>query len=120
MNYFQLADGRVAAFDNAADAPAGATAITADQFASIATTVVTTPEQVASTIRSRRDAALADTDWLVLRQRDEVDAGEAQTLTADQYATLLNYRKMLRDMPSADGWPNVALPAAPDFVIAIA
>ncbi|CAN0621027.1 protein of unknown function [Burkholderia multivorans] len=120
MNYFQLADGRVAAFDNVKDAPAGAAAITADQFASIATTVAETPDQIESDRRALRDAALAETDWLVMRHRDERDAGDSQTLTADQYATLLNYRKTLRDMPVAAGWPNVDLPAAPDFVTAIA
>ena len=45
MEYFQLANGDAAGFDNPADAPAGATPITAEQFAAIATTPALTLAQ---------------------------------------------------------------------------
>ncbi|MFP3276761.1 MAG: phage tail assembly chaperone [Paraburkholderia sp.] len=78
------------------------------------------PDALANAKRSNRDAALSATDWLVARQQDETFAGGDTTLTASQFAALLAYRKALRDLPLADGWPDIDLPAAPDFLNAIA
>jgi hypothetical protein len=78
------------------------------------------PDQLADAKRAGRDAALSSTDWLIARHQDETFAGRGTTLTADQLDELLAYRKALRDLPLADGWPNVDLPAAPDLLNAIA
>ena len=45
-----------------------------------------------------RNSKLFETDWLVLRHRDQVDVGSATTLTNEQYQKLLNYRQALRDL----------------------
>ena len=71
--------------------------------------------QLADLKRSERDAALSATDWLVTRHQNETLAGHGTTLNAEQAGALLAYRKALRDLPRAVGWPNVELPAAPDF-----
>lgn len=75
-----------------------------------------TRDQIADAKRARRDEALQDTDWLTSRHQDEKLIGNGTTLTPDQLAALLKYRQALRDISDAAGWPNVALPAAPDFV----
>jgi hypothetical protein len=77
-------------------------------------------DQLATQKRVLRDAALQATDWLVARHQDEKLIGNGTTLTADQFAVLLKYRQALRDISNAPGWPNIDLPAAPDFVTAIA
>lgn len=76
------------------------------------------PELIASAKRAERDAALAATDWLVARHQDEALAGGDTTLTQAQLDALLAYRKALRELPDANGWPEVDLPAVPDFVAA--
>ncbi|SES99013.1 Phage tail assembly chaperone protein [Burkholderia cepacia] len=79
-----------------------------------------TREQSAETKRMQRDAALTATDWLVARHQDELVIGEGTTLTAAQYAAVIKYRQALRDISDAKQWPDIDLPAAPDFLIAIA
>lgn len=78
-----------------------------------------TGEVLAEIKRAARNAAITATDWIVARHQDEIALGSATTLTAEQYATLLGYRKILRDLPEQAGWPSVDLPAAPDFVTVI-
>jgi Phage tail assembly chaperone protein len=73
-------------------------------------------EQLADAKRADRDAVLSATDWLIARHQDETFAGGDRTLTDDQLAGLLAYRKALRDLPLVDGWPDVGLPVQPDFV----
>jgi hypothetical protein len=70
-------------------------------------------DELAAAKRRDRDAALAATDGLVQRHRDEVDMGGKTTLTADQFSALLGYRKKLRDLPKQKGFPKVELPDAP-------
>jgi hypothetical protein len=77
-------------------------------------------DELATVTRAERDQALTATDWIVARHQDETLLGDGTTLTAEQFATLLAYRKALRELPEANGWPHVDLPAAPDFVTAIA
>lgn len=72
--------------------------------------------ELAAAMRAARDVALGSTDWLVSRHQDEKLLGNGTTLTADQFAALLKYRQALRDLADATGWPNVELPAAPDFL----
>ena len=45
-----------------------------------------------------RNAKLAETDWMVTRHRDQLDAGIATSLTSEQYSKLLVYRQQLRDI----------------------
>ncbi|CAG9246130.1 Phage tail protein [Burkholderia diffusa] len=79
-----------------------------------------TRAELATLKRAQRDAALMATDWLVARHQDEKLIGDGTTLTTAQFATLVKYRQALRDISDADRWPDVDLPAAPDFVTAIA
>lgn len=75
-----------------------------------------TTEQLAETLRAERNAALAATDSLVARHRDEAEDGGKTTLTAPQYTWLQEYRKALRNLPAQKDFPRCALPAAPDFI----
>ncbi|NGM75674.1 phage tail assembly chaperone [Burkholderia multivorans] len=75
-----------------------------------------TRAEVANARRAERDAALKATDWLVSRHQDEKLIGDGTTLTSSQFEALIKYRQALREISNADGWPDVALPAAPDFV----
>ncbi|KWD09751.1 phage tail protein [Burkholderia ubonensis] len=77
-------------------------------------------DSVAEAMRGKRDAAMGATDWLVSRHQDEKLIGSGTTLTSAQFSTLIKYRQALRDISDADGWPHIELPAAPDFVTAIA
>jgi hypothetical protein len=77
-------------------------------------------DELAEGKRAERDQALTASDWIVARHQDETLLGDGTTLTAEQFATLLSYRKALRELPEASGWPHVDLPAVPDFVTAIA
>lgn len=59
----------------------------------------------------RRNQLLADSDWLMLRHRDQIDSGMPTTLTQEQFEETLVYRQALRD------WDKVSvLPAAPSFL----
>ncbi|RQR49588.1 phage tail protein [Burkholderia sp. Bp9126] len=77
-------------------------------------------EDVAATMRRIRDSAMDATDWLVSRHQDEKLIGSGTTLSSAQFSALIKYRQALRDISNADGWPYIDLPAAPDFVTAIA
>lgn len=59
--------------------------------------------------QAERVGYLTDTDWLVTRHRDQVDARQVTTLTAEQYAELLAFRQALRDAKGE-------LPAPPDWL----
>lgn len=75
---------------------------------------VTDPAAVAAAVRATRDAKLTACEWLVIRHRDQVDAGVSTTLAAEQYADLLAYRQALRDVPSQQGFPlEVSWPVEP-------
>ncbi|MGR3905712.1 phage tail assembly chaperone [Burkholderia sp. SR8] len=75
-----------------------------------------TRAELADMMRSRRDAALNATDWLVARHQDEKLIGDGTTLSADQFTVLVKYRQALRDLSDATGWPNCDLPLPPPFV----
>lgn len=69
--------------------------------------------------RAWRDSELNATQWPVARHRDELDAGTATTLSADQFAELLAYRQALRDWPAAKAFPDSdARPVAPAWLAA--
>lgn len=68
-------------------------------------------------LRLERDRRLSNTDWLCLRHRDEQDSGATTTLTADQYAELLTYRRALRDLPAtAEDIEHPDWPTSPDGI----
>ena len=58
-------------------------------------------------LRAARDRALAACDWRVIR------AAETGVAMDQEWA---NYRQALRDLPDADGFPDVELPHSPDYV----
>ncbi|MCA8482549.1 phage tail assembly chaperone [Burkholderia multivorans] len=76
--------------------------------------------ELANVKRAQRDMALKSTDWLVSRHQDEKLIGDGTTLTASQFEALIKYRQALRDISNADRWPDVALPAVPDFLTPVA
>ena len=62
-------------------------------------------------LRAQRDAAIRDTDWLVMRHRDEVDSGRGTTISETEYSELLEYRQSLRDWPTVAGWADNPMPS---------
>ncbi|ALK30470.1 tail fiber assembly protein [Burkholderia plantarii] len=72
--------------------------------------------QAAAFMRASRDAVLRATDWLVARHQDEKLLGRGTTLTADQFAILLNYRQVLRECSDMPNWPDITLPTLPPFL----
>lgn len=50
------------------------------------------------TIEQYRDSKLYETDWMVIRHRDQIDSGVSTSLSSQQYINLLNYRQELRDI----------------------
>lgn len=67
--------------------------------------------------RSWRQSALAATEWLVTRHRDEQELGRGTTLKPQQYLELLEYRQALRDWPDSGAFPSsVSRPSAPQWL----
>ncbi|SDC64515.1 Phage tail assembly chaperone protein [Pseudomonas guariconensis] len=67
--------------------------------------------------RSWRDGEIAAHEWLVSRHRAEVELQRDTTLTAEQYAELLQYLQALRDWPAAEAFPDSAQrPVAPLWI----
>ena len=58
---------------------------------------------------------LSSTDWLSIRHRDQVDAEQPTSLSADQYAELLAYRQALRDWPVSGDYGE-AYPVKPEWL----
>ncbi|MGN7738838.1 phage tail assembly chaperone [Pseudomonas sp. 22526] len=56
--------------------------------------------------RAWRSKMLESTQWLVIRDNEEMDMGEGTTLSTEQFKELLAYRQGLRDWPSAADFPN--------------
>ncbi|MGL6596866.1 hypothetical protein ACSZOB_03395 [Aeromonas veronii] len=61
-------------------------------------------------LRAQRDKAISDSDWLVLRHRDELDAALATTLSDEEYVELLAHRRALREWPTVQGWADTPMP----------
>ncbi|MFJ4197534.1 phage tail assembly chaperone [Pseudomonas sp. NPDC089534] len=71
--------------------------------------------------RRWRTATLAETDWLVIRHRDELDVGAQQTLSAKQFSKLQAYRQALRDWPAAgDPSDSLSRPEPPKWLARMA
>lgn len=66
--------------------------------------------------RIERDVALASTDWLVTRHRDEVETKRPTSLSPAKYTALMNYRQALRDWTTHDNWVDTELPSKPNFI----
>lgn len=76
-----------------------------------------TTAELAATARAWRDTEIEDSQWVVERHRDQVAAGGALTITADEFSELLAYRQELRDWPAASDFPSDASkPAAPSWL----
>jgi hypothetical protein len=56
--------------------------------------------------RAERDQALADCDWRVIRSVE---------LSEPLNSNWAAYRQVLRDLPQAEGFPDVSLPAIPGY-----
>ena len=63
------------------------------------------PEARAARVRAERDRRLAGCTWIIERHRDQLDNGEAATLTDEQYQAWQTYRQALRDLPEQPGFP---------------
>ena len=74
-----------------------------------------TVEERANRLRAARNRALAETDGLVSRHRDEDEVG-ATTLTHEQYRQLQGWRQALRAIPLQAGFPDAELPARPSWL----
>jgi hypothetical protein len=57
--------------------------------------------------RAWRNKILESTQWLVIRDNEELEMGEGTTLNTEQFRELLAYRQALRDWPSAVDFPDV-------------
>lgn len=83
-------------------------------FAYVVKVVDKTEEEIAADVaakaaqvRAARDRALEASDWRVIR------AAETGVAMDEEWA---NYRQALRDLPDAEGFPDVHLPHDPDYV----
>lgn len=67
--------------------------------------------------RGWRNEALELTQWLVVRDGEELEMGEGTTLTSAEFKALLAYRQLLRDWPSSPNFPDVeSRPVKPDWL----
>ena len=74
-----------------------------------------TTEQIESEVRSKRDTLLAETDWVVIRHRDEVEEGIPTSLSPEEYSSIQAYRRDLRDITEQSGFPeNINWPIPPN------
>ncbi|ANI62156.1 phage tail assembly chaperone [Pseudomonas sp. GR 6-02] len=73
-----------------------------------------TPEEILAAkkaaMRGDRTGLLYASDWMLRRHQDELLAGATPTLTASKLKAVLDYRQALRDLPTADGFPECSLP----------
>ncbi|NWD54283.1 phage tail protein [Pseudomonas veronii] len=68
--------------------------------------------------RCWRDYQLKQTDGMVSRHRDELEAGQATTLSVEHYLVLQAYRGALRDWPEHSAFPDIsARPPAPTWLV---
>ncbi|MGL6246440.1 phage tail assembly chaperone [Pseudomonas sp.] len=65
-------------------------------------------EFAAAVERTWRDARLLETDAIVARHRDQLEAGIETTLSKSRYETLQAYRFDLRNWPTSRGFPAIA------------
>lgn len=72
------------------------------------------PEEIyaakVSAMLNGRVQLLYSSDWMIIRHQDELLAGATPTLTATKLKAVLDYRQALRDLPTADGFPECSMP----------
>ncbi|SFX98667.1 Phage tail assembly chaperone protein [Pseudomonas sp. NFPP16] len=98
----------------------GGTVLTSDGkgFPTLVAAPGPTAEELAAAERISRDRILLNTDPLVARHRDELEAGRSTTITAEQYKQLQIYRQALRDWPEVVGFPSIdKRPVTPPWLI---
>jgi hypothetical protein len=67
--------------------------------------------------RAWRNKVLELTQWLVVRDGEELEVGEGTTLSTLEFKELLVYRQLLRDWPSAPDFPETeGRPVEPDWL----
>ncbi|MFJ2323925.1 phage tail assembly chaperone [Pseudomonas sp. NPDC087817] len=78
---------------------------------------VISPIALASHERAWRNKVLQDTQWLVLRDAEELEVGEGTTLLAEEFKQLLAYRQSLREWPNDPDFPDArSRPVEPDWL----
>ncbi|WP_027611079.1 phage tail assembly chaperone [Pseudomonas sp. URIL14HWK12:I6] len=67
--------------------------------------------------RDWRNNVLQSTQWLVLRDAEELEMGEGTTLRTEEFKQLLAYRQALRDWPNNPDFPDArSRPIEPDWL----
>jgi len=67
--------------------------------------------------RDWRNNVLQNTQWLVLRDAEELEMGEGTTLRTEEFKQLLAYRQALRDWPNNPDFPDArSRPIEPDWL----
>ncbi|MFG6205278.1 phage tail assembly chaperone [Pseudomonas retamae] len=70
--------------------------------------------------RAWRNQVLQSTQWLVLRDAEELETGEGTTLRTEEFKQLLAYRQALRDWPDQPEFPDAhSRPIEPDWLGAL-
>ena len=67
-------------------------------------------------IRAVRTDLINECKWIIERHRDQRDAGDATTLSEDQFRQMLRYVQQLRDLPQTQSDPHALMwPIPPDL-----
>jgi hypothetical protein len=67
--------------------------------------------------RDWRDGELIARQWLRDRHRDELQLGVPTTISDEQFVELLEYMQALREWPSSQSFPTVAMrPTSPEWI----
>lgn len=70
-------------------------------------------DELAANARARRNAALAETDWIVTQQQEQILTG-APAIDNPRLQAIAHYRQALRDVPQQAGFPDkIDWPDAP-------
>ena len=84
-----------------------------------------TPEEQLQEMKWQRNRMLDDSDWTVMRHKDQLELGLPTTLSDTAYKATLQWRQQLRDMPETFSqsktmqarwtWPPIPPELKPDF-----
>ena len=86
-----------------------------------------TPEEQFQEMKWQRNQMLCDSDWTVIRHKDQLELGLTTTLSDTAYKATLQWRQQLRDMPKIISpsktkttqprwtWPPIPPELKPDF-----
>ena len=70
-----------------------------------------TPEELFQKIKWQRNQMLANSDWTVIRHKDQIELEIPTTLSPEGYKSTLIWRQQLRDMPQTFGSYKAGGPA---------